>query len=44
MTFQSLIPHFVIAFTLNQYERYRGIMNIDPEMRNEYRSYQQNTA
>lgn len=38
------MPHFVIAFTINQLERYNGIMSVNSEMKNEYRTYQRNTA
>lgn len=43
LKFSTLIPHFMIAFTINQVERYRGVMNISPEMRSEYSIYQKNT-
>jgi len=38
------VPHLVIALTINEFERYRNIMNIDSDLREEYRTYQRNAA
>ena len=44
MTLNVFLPHCMIAFTINQFARYRGIMNIDKDMKNEYKAYQYNTS